>query len=476
MISTIYRSGFLWTAGLACFALVACTDTVYVERDLWETPPQQAGGFLGYSDIEAGTPTCGNCHVGQSSKWKGTAHADAWATLQSSGHAQESCEGCHTIGENGNALTDPNVGYAATLDKRYLDVQCESCHGPGLMHVSNPDASQPLASILVSSESENGCGECHQGAHHGFVDEWEESRHGEGAHRPQYREREGCRACHGGRGALEAWGVTADYVERDDTSIEFGIVCAVCHDPHEARNSGQLRFPIDEPDVDNNLCMKCHQNRSVPDMGRQSSGPHSPQGPLLLGQDVGWIPPNFEYADAQIRGTHGSERNERLCATCHVNTYEVRDAATDAFVLSVKGHSFEPIPCKAADGTPDPSAECELSERTFASCVTAGCHGDETAARSAYIVAQTRINGLVAELSALVDRAPDDAFTQDDVLSVAEGARFNMRLGEISSSAIHNPFLIEALITASIRAIRDEYGLAAVTSVNLSSVLQPPSR
>jgi len=40
-------------------------------------------------------------------------------------------------------------------------VQCESCHGPGLPHVQNPDASQPLASILAAQDAAAGCGECH---------------------------------------------------------------------------------------------------------------------------------------------------------------------------------------------------------------------------------------------------------------------------------------------------------------------------
>jgi len=453
---------------------LACTDTETVFVDvpipLFDDPPTAAQGYLGYSDVEAGLPTCGNCHIGQHSEWQGTAHAGAWNTLQASGNAQEFCEGCHAVGENGNWVENPDVGWVATGDERYQDVQCESCHGPGLEHVTNPDASQPLASILVGTDLTNGCGECHQGSHHGYVDEWAESRHGEGANRPQYREREGCRTCHGGRGALEAWGVDAEYIEKD-TNDEFGIVCAVCHDPHDATNPGQLRFPVESPDVDINLCMKCHQRRAVIDPERTRSGPHSPQGPLLLGVDVGWIPPNFQYSNAQIRGTHGSERNTKLCATCHVNSYEVTDAITGDFLLSVKGHSFEPIPCLDAQGVPDPAADCELTERTFAACTTSGCHGDEAAARSAYIVATTRIANLVAELNGLLALVPETEFVQDDIITLAEGAKFNSSLGAITSSAIHNPFLTEALLTASITEVKLQYGLAAVTTVSLDNQL-----
>ncbi len=39
---------------------------------------------------------------------------------------------------------------------------------------------------------------------------------------------------------------------------------------------------------------------------------------MLLGQ-AGWWPPGIEV-DGDIVATHGTERNPRLCATCHVNS------------------------------------------------------------------------------------------------------------------------------------------------------------
>ena len=456
--------------------LSSCVDEkeVFLPFPLYDDPPSGAEGFLGYSDQAEKLPVCGNCHVGQQSEWVHTAHADAWAGLQDSGHSQTFCEGCHTVSENGNFVADMSVAWTATSDPRYQDVQCEACHGPGLEHVLNPDnnATKPIPSIAVGVEATNGCGECHQGAHHGFVNEWAQSRHGDAANAPQYREREGCNACHGARGALEAWGIDVEYAEKDGTE-PLGIVCAVCHDPHDPANSGQLRFPVDDPSVDRNLCMKCHQRRAVPSL-TSSRGPHSPQGPLLIGEGVGWEPPNFQYANTRILGTHGTEANTRLCATCHVNQYEITDAATGDFVLSVKGHSFKPIPCLDAEGIPDPAADCALEERTFASCTASGCHGDQAAARSAYIVATTRIADLVTELNAMVDQIPASEFsTDDDVFTVGEGALFNARLGAISSSAVHNPFLTEALLTASIDAVTDEYGISPTTRVTLERLLDP---
>ncbi|HSH45349.1 MAG TPA: multiheme c-type cytochrome, partial [Longimicrobiales bacterium] len=160
--------------------LVSCVDerVVYEERPIFDEPIAAAMDFLGYSDADEKLTTCGNCHVGMQAEWEETGHAHAWAGLQASDHAQESCEGCHTVNSLGNLVEGQAGGYLAVEDERYQDVQCESCHGPGLPHVRNPDAQQPLASIMVDIDGSNGCGECHSGAHHPFVDEWAESPHG----------------------------------------------------------------------------------------------------------------------------------------------------------------------------------------------------------------------------------------------------------------------------------------------------------
>jgi predicted CXXCH cytochrome family protein len=440
--------------------VAACTDTetVFVERPLFDDPPAAAAGFLGYGteDTQAtGLTVCGSCHAGKQSDWASTGHADAWDTLEGSGHSQEFCEGCHTVSENGNATTQPG-GWTATADTRYFDVQCESCHGPGDNHVANPGASQPMASISVGTDVTTGCGECHTGSHHPFLEEWSQSRHGYGGN-SGVRAREGCDSCHEGREALVALGVNSTYTEQDASETQ-PIVCSVCHDPHGSPNAANLRYPIDVPNVDQNLCMKCHQKRAVPELA-SSRGPHSPQGPLLLGEDVGWIPPNFDTGT--IVGTHGSDQNQRLCATCHVNSYEITDPVTEDFVFNATGHSFKAIACLDGQGVPTPDDSCALTERTFASCTAAGCHGSETVARSLFTVATLRISTLVGQLDAQLAGVPSSEFdSNDNILTVAEGALFNQRLGEIESSAIHNPFMTEALLLGSMQAVQNEYGVA----------------
>jgi predicted CXXCH cytochrome family protein len=478
----------LATLGLS--ALSGCVDEkiVYRDRDLFEEPLAAAASFLGYSDQTSQLTVCGNCHVSPQAAWEETAHSHAWVDLQGDPGATASCEGCHSVNQRGNAVTE-TAGFDATGEERYHDVQCESCHGPGLEHVSDPrDATIPLAPLNVGDSLTVGCAQCHAGGpagHKAYAEEWNLSRHGAAANRPQYRlprvgrdNPNSCLPCHSGEGALEAWGVRTEFIEAG-YSEGIGVTCAVCHDPHSDEFEGQLRFSVSTPTVDDNLCMKCHQRRAVPDLGDSgggTSGPHSPQGPLLIGEigTVGWTPPDFPYDVTRIRGTHGSERNTKLCAGCHV--YNAPDAVSTGDVALPTGHLFKPIPCVDAGGSPIPDDSCAKDEtsRSWVSCTSSACHGDATAAVSAYNAAQNRISDLVTELEALLDQVVANDPTQidrsDTVFTVAEGAEFNMKLGRITSSAIHNPFMTEALLDSSIDAVMDRYGLPQQTGVRLGTI------
>lgn len=473
--------------------VAGCVDEKIVFRDrvLFDEPLDAAASFLGYTDESTKLTVCGNCHVEKQGDWEETAHADAWATLQANPAAQEFCEGCHTVSQNGN-MVDELAGYTATGEDRYHDVQCESCHGPGLAssgdipgHVENPmDENVPLAPLQVTADPLSGCGECHSGTHHGFVDEWAQSRHGFATDNTDLRNAVddghggSCVSCHGAEGALASWGINTTYLEKGEGE-EIGITCAVCHDPHALNNESQLRFAIDEPSVEDNLCMKCHHKRAIPDLGTggtSTRGPHSPQGPLLLGTvgEVGWTPPDFAYNVERIRGTHGTERNERLCAGCHVNSYEVTDPESGDHVFNATGHLFKPIPCVDAQGVPlaDDSCEMTVDARSFDGCTASGCHGDEDAALSAMLLAQGRIADLVEDLESMLDQVPADQFSSaDTIFTVAEGAEFNAQLGAIESSAVHNPFMTEALLTSSIQAVQDKYGVSPSPDLVLRNII-----
>ncbi len=450
------------------FTLAACTDTVFVERPLFDDPPTEAGGFVGYTDVESKRTVCGACHVGRQAEWERTAHAHAWATLEESGSSRAFCESCHTVSSMGNLETNENVGWVATSNPRFHDVQCEACHGPGLDHVSVPDApqNQPLAMLSVGDDLDQGCAACHSGVHRPFTEEWAASAHGDVVAFAAARVE--CASCHEGKAALQSWGVKAAFLEQDEAA-PMAITCGVCHDPHDGRFQGQLRMPVEEPSVERNLCMQCHGRTAVA-MPENVRGPHAPQGPLLLGE-AGWTPPGFEYPDIRIMTTHGTQANPGLCATCHMETYELEDPETGAFSFRATGHSFQAIPCVDENGVPTGETDCGLQERSYGGCT--GCHGSADAARSALIVARNRIDGLVGTIGALLDRIPEEEFGDPSVLTTADGSLFNMQLAQEPGSEVHNPFLLEALLVASIRQIERDYGLTPSGNVSLELQFTP---
>jgi predicted CXXCH cytochrome family protein len=452
--------------------LAGCVDEriVFRDRELFEEPLAEAANFLGYTSRDDKLTVCGNCHVGPQSQWEETAHAGAWATLQASGGAQPFCEGCHTVSELGNVTTG-DVGYVATGEIRYEDVQCESCHGPGLEHVNNPsDLTVPRAQMDVGLDPTLGCGECHEGSHHPFAEEWAQSGHGSVV--PYPAGRADCEGCHTGEGALAMFGVNTVYAEQETVAQpgeHLAITCAVCHDPHGSDNDAQLRFPVDVPNEEINLCMQCHQKRGTPDP-TSFRGPHSPEGPTLLGT-AGWWPPSLDFPGGRIVATHGSEDNPKLCASCHVTSFQVTDDVTGDFVFQATGHLFEATPCLDAQGIPT-SGSCAPPEESFLSCTAGGCHATQDVARSLKGVAELRIGTLVTELSGLVAQIPASEFDETDArYTVGEGSAFNLALAQSPGGVVHNPFLLEALLIASIAEVRDTYALPLLTDVSLEPQL-----
>jgi len=411
------RVTFAATAFVAVAWLSGCTETVYKDRPPFNPPPDAASGFLGYYDAATKLTTCGNCHVETQADWEGTKHSQAWADLTALGLPDvSSCQGCHTVSENGN-LTPGPAGYNTVKDAAYQDVQCENCHGPGFAHVEAPDAgTAPLASIHVDTTSggtadpKGTCAACHQDTHHPQWEEWRQSMH---ARMGRHNDEELCLQCHTGKGELEAWGIESAFKEQNDPGPPAdGITCPVCHDPHDATNPGQLRYPLQSNDVSQQLCMKCHNRRSVPiamDSTRPSddpqgksgsNSPHAPQGPVVLAQ-AGYQNPAYLDPAVLSPSTHGQlAANPKLCAGCHVYMFPATDDAGNA--VTVSGHLFRPIPCYIPGGTvpTDTIKNCAYTdvERSFKACTQSGCHGSEATAAQLLSVVRNRIQPLTDAL------------------------------------------------------------------------------
>jgi predicted CXXCH cytochrome family protein len=446
---------------LAAALFSACADRI-VTRDPLEplNLPIGAGGFLGYHNPAAKLTVCGNCHITQNSQWAQTTHANAYAAaVQLAPQAAEVCAVCHAVSPFGNNATQPG-GWPATREARYHDVQCESCHGPGLDHVRNPDGgtvASVLARVDAGVQMNATCTECHGGFHHPFVQEWAESGHGRVI--TAAAGRADCEGCHEGKAALRALGVLSRYQE-EGSAAPIAITCAVCHDPHRTRFDKQLRYSIDMPDEQQNLCMRCHHKRGGPDFTAQNRGPHSPEGPMLLGE-AGWWPPNMPVQPGtQIVGTHGSEANPRMCAGCHMQRFEVEDRQTQQFSFETTSHMFEAIPCIDAQGRPTRLDNCTVQQRTFRTCTAAGCHPSQAAARNAMLTVRARVDNWNNQLKSQLARVPAAEFNpNDNRYSTGEGARFNSQLADRPGSVTHNPFLIEALLIGSIQQVQRDYGI-----------------
>jgi predicted CXXCH cytochrome family protein len=476
-------------AAILLAAIGGCSgdDVVFRDRAPFNPPPDAASGFLGYYDADAKQTTCGNCHSGFQASWVTTAHASAHATLEASPAKAATCYSCHTVTGRGNAVGGTTSGYDKVQVATYNDVQCESCHGPGLQHVegvSQGTLIRPLAKLSMTGTGN--CGDCHSGVHQPFAEEWQESRHANvDTHRA---ENPSCRGCHDGRGALERFGEDGNYVERDGETDYQPTTCAVCHDPHGSPNTKQLRFSISAPDPELNLCMRCHLRVAVPELtGYAATRPHAPQGAMLLGF-AGWRPPGFQYDTARIFGSHATTKNPRLCAGCHVNRFTVTDKLTGAFTFQSTGHLMRPVPCLDATGKPTADKTCAYTAtaRTWQSCTASGCHGNAEVAANIFNDSRALMKSFADQLwtdlnsSGSLQAAPTDAgllaqvmatmpgewSTTDNMTTPAEGAEFNARLcGEYgqansdNSKGVHNPFLCRALLIASINYVRSYYSL-----------------
>lgn len=80
-----------------------------------------------------GAASCKKCHADRYSRWSTTKHANAFQTLVDK-HRQfdEECVVCHSLAAecDGGKLSLGSI-------ESYNNVQCESCHGPGELHVAS---------------------------------------------------------------------------------------------------------------------------------------------------------------------------------------------------------------------------------------------------------------------------------------------------------------------------------------------------
>ena len=104
-----------------------------------------------------GSQACQECHQKEFNQWSHSSHATAFNTLRTVGREYyPECVTCHVTGsgyETGYQIGNPK-------HQHFVDVGCETCHGPGKQHTYTP-----LKENIRGPVPEKVCMECHMPEH-----------------------------------------------------------------------------------------------------------------------------------------------------------------------------------------------------------------------------------------------------------------------------------------------------------------------
>lgn len=434
----------------------------------------KVGLYLGYQYSYPVLPdhACQDCHSDKTAQWEQTGHYKIFeeglnGTL--SNHYGPSCIGCHTTGYDENAANNgfddfgfvfPDTLFPGQYDNmvaQYPDamlrgrIQCESCHGPGSMHVGAAN----VMSVTLAAEN---CAICHDGGHHVFPAQWRVSNH---ATMETVQTRAGCVQCHNGAGFVN-YIKSGKTPATQDLTEKISITCATCHDPHSVQNTHQLRTMDvtlsngDEVTGAGNgaICMNCHKarqnaveytNNYLKNLSTHYGPHHGPQGDVIAGKNAVTFGQNIESSPHLAATTDA-------CVRCHMYP---GTTDPDGNVILVGSHSFK----MSEDGV-DNVAACTACHGDFGPnfsdklCYingTADLDGDGTANGL-----QIEIEGLLDQLKALLPQDADgNVVIADSSVTLAEAqAGYNyFMMEEDRSLGVHNPRFVFGVLKASIEAL-----------------------
>lgn len=106
----------------------------------------------------AGSEACLGCHASAAEAWKHSSHAHAFEALTyKDADADPTCIGCHTVG-----FGKPSGYRREYTTTRLTQVGCESCHGPGSIHVAQRTSGAPVT-FYFRPLAAGDCMKCHDG-------------------------------------------------------------------------------------------------------------------------------------------------------------------------------------------------------------------------------------------------------------------------------------------------------------------------
>jgi hypothetical protein len=122
--------------------------TAFADR----VPPPPEAGQARYVGVDA----CTDCHDDARKVWDKTTHSSAYPTLQKDFKEYNlDCVSCHVTGY------DKPGGSTVTHNAKLQNVQCETCHGPGSLHVQDPSKK----GLIVAQPKSDLCLGCHHPPH-----------------------------------------------------------------------------------------------------------------------------------------------------------------------------------------------------------------------------------------------------------------------------------------------------------------------
>ncbi len=101
-----------------------------------------------------GVKKCKMCHSKQFKTWKKMKHSKNFSQLKGDDAKDAKCLACHTTGYGKGGY---DVAGDAENNKKFENVQCESCHGPGSKHMKAKKADRKKTITLKVTT----CTGCH---------------------------------------------------------------------------------------------------------------------------------------------------------------------------------------------------------------------------------------------------------------------------------------------------------------------------
>jgi predicted CXXCH cytochrome family protein len=397
--------------------------------------------------------------------WRPFDLGEEWAT-SSTYDFLPNCAGCHTTGldlEKGEWI---DVG-----------VQCESCHGPGSVHVDRadeasrrPDAEELayIRSGIIVSPSAEICGQCHSqgtatadglpvwlGFRPGYerlldgfeivasddpfhwwassharqtnmqFNEWLTSAHVSALETlwgSDFAE-DACLECHSTDYTFAQGRITRFEEEELDgdpplsidlSNAENGVTCVSCHSPHFAAEEAGF-FLVDEPYA---LCTDCHTDADA------SDNIHHPVQQMFEGQTL----------IATIEGVpsrHFREEDGPECVTCHMT-----DVLTDGVPLA--NHTFSLVqPASVQEGLGSDSC--------------GQCHQNLTATDLQVLIDDTQsvVESRIEDLTARLESVQEMELDEDGMAALEEATAALRFVQGDGSRGVHNFTYADQLLTAS---------------------------